>query len=389
MKSEVISFFYDFNCIADKCSDNCCRSWNLTVDEETVSKYKAEPGEEGRKLRYSIKKTSDGGYCLRAPFGKCIHQDKCGLCKLQSGGNSEHLPKVCRLFPRYTVSYGGYDVGVIDLACEEAAKLFLKQKGRLSFIESREPLEIYWSIPEADFDFAKTLREDLEIILDRIWDESRGDLWEIQKDCFAHIYKEHLKLVKNEFADPDKTDFDRGKLLEEHYGELTWLMQERYKDIYDGLPFIPISFVNKVIYTEFSDWYLVFYHPRSFKLLWLYKKYFGKLLESEADKIFTDKLKELYKKYDWLEEKLKSYFSYKLQMFYMGASLDYYLIEPMSLAVFCTEFLVLLVITHTEKQGNEFNVNVFAKILSENERLISHNVSFRERVMKRMREELF
>jgi lysine-N-methylase len=91
MKSEVISFFYDFNCIADKCSDNCCRSWNLTVDEETVSKYKAEPGEEGRKLRHSIKKTSDGGYCLRAPFGKCIHQDKCGLLSIRISAGSANF----------------------------------------------------------------------------------------------------------------------------------------------------------------------------------------------------------------------------------------------------------------------------------------------------------
>lgn len=389
MKSEVISFFYDFNCIADKCRDNCCRSWNLIVDEETVKKYKKIPGKRGFFYRLSIRKSPGGGYVLRAPFSRCVHQDKCGLCRLQCNGEEECLPKVCRLFPRYTVSYGGYEIGVIDLACEEAAGLFLKQTGRIGFIDSRATLDIYWKIDEADRDFASVLRKDLDLILDHIYSGDGKNLWELQKDVFAHIYAEHLLLVRNELKNPEDTGFDRETLVNEHYGELTWILQERFKSLYNGLPVIPFSFVNEFVYREFSDLYLLLYHPKAFKLFWKYKRYFGKIRESEADKIFTDRLKELFVRYDWLEEKLTNYYAYKLQTFYLGASVDYYLIEPVSLAAFCCEFLVLLLLTYTYRKDAEFDMDVFARLISENDRLISHNVSFRERIMKRMREKLF
>ncbi len=387
MKSEVISFFYDFKCIAGDCPDNCCRSWNLIVDEETLLKYRNMPGEEGRKMRRNIKKNPSGGYCLKAPFGKCRYQDKSGLCCLQRDGREECMPKVCRLFPRYTVSYGGYEIGVIDLACGTAAELFLAQNGRLTFVPAKEKLSIYWDLAEADPGFAGVLREDLELILDRLWGDKK-DFWELQKDIFAHVYGMHLKLVRNDGVIPQEIPFDIGYVKKSHTGELPWLLTERYKEAYRRMPLLPMSFVNKVIYTEFSDIYLLVYHPHMVGLIRSYRKRFRKVYESRADEVFTDMLDALFERHVWLEEKLKGYFSYKLQMLYMGASVDYYLLEPVIMAALCTQVLVLLVITFTG-ENDDFDIGDLAGLITENERLLCHNTSFRERIMKKVREDLF
>ncbi len=387
MNSEVISFFYDFNCIADKCRNNCCKAWNLIIDEETATKYRDMPGSEGKKLRSKMKKSGDGTYCLSAPFGKCCFQDKNGLCSMQCEGKGELLPKVCRLFPRYTVSYGGCEIGVIDLACETAAQLFLKQEGRLEFIPSKEPLDIYWEVKEADAPFAETLKKDLELILDRLWNDT-GKLWKAQRDILTHIYSEHLLLVRNEFLEPGKIPFDTGFLEERFAEELPWIIKERYKEVYDDLPLIPVSFINEIIYAEFSDWYLITCHPGSYKLIRAYKKRFGKLYEKEADEFFNDKLTGLFEKYTWLEDKLKSYFSYKLQMIYIGASIDYYLLEPVFMALVSEAFLMIFIVTAAES-GDELTLDRLSELISENDRLFWHNVSFRDRVMQRVRDKLF
>ncbi len=388
MKSEVISFFYDFKCIADKCPNNCCRAWNLVIDEETVQKYRDMEGKEGKLFRSRMRKDGTGTYCLSAPFGKCSFQEKSGLCSMQCMGKADLLPKVCRLFPRYTVSYGGYEVGVIDLACETAAQLFLENSGRLSFVPSKEPFEIYWDVEDADFSFAEVLKKDLELILGRIWDREETDLIKIQKDTLAHVYSEHLLLVRNELDDPAKIPFDMSFAEKRFSEELPWIIKERFKEAYDALPVIPVSFINGIIYHEMSDWYMAACHKGAYKLLKAYKKFFGKLYEKEADEFFSGRMKELYKKYDWLEEKIRSYFSYKLQMVYIGASIDYYILEPLFLTLMSTDFLKILIVTYAE-QKNELSLDTLAMLIAENDRLLWHNVSLRERIMKRVREKLF
>ncbi|MBR1862037.1 MAG: flagellin lysine-N-methylase [Lachnospiraceae bacterium] len=389
MEPLVISFFYDFNCIADKCSDNCCRSWNLTVDDETLKKYMEEPGREGKALRKSIKRTSSGEYCMRAPFGKCVYQEKDGLCRLQKENRTEHLPKVCRLFPRYTVSYGGVETGVIDLACRPAAELFLKQEGRLKFIPAREKLDIYWDIPEADGKFAGHLLRDLELVLDRIWAaEDYRAFRNAQKDCFIHIYGEHLKLVRNDLEGLLEVPFDKSFLERKYPDEIPWMIKERCKEAFDGLQLLPVSFVNDMLYGWFPELYLFFSHRGAFKLILDYKRYFGKVFESKADEFFSERLEKIFEKNSWLPGKLRSYFSYKLQMLYPGASVDYYMPEPFIMALLFLAVLEVFVITFYEKE-KRMDREILSGLIAKTDRLLGHNTTVRGKVMDKVRRELF
>lgn len=387
MKSKVISFFYNFSCSAEKCSENCCRAWELPVDEATYKRYLNKKGIEKVKLILGTKKDGNDGRLMRMPFGKCPHLTKEGLCGLQCRSEECLMPQICRLFPRYIVSYGGYELGMIDLACIEAAKLFLEQEGRLSLIPASEKLEIYWNIEESDESFTDLLMTDLEVMLDELWKEGIS-VEEAEKRIFTHIYIEHLKLVRGETDDMAKPSFSYDHLEKNHPEEIPYILKERTKPLYDGQMFVPAGFINNIIYSEFADFYLILYHRKALKLINRFKKKYGRIYESDADSFFMEKWKEITGKYEWLEGKFRSYLSYKLQMNYPEAGCDYYLIEPVLLAMVSAEILRMFVITQYE-MTSEFDMDNFAELLCECERLTSHNIPFRKSVMERARKELF
>ena len=63
MKLRVPDYYDEFQCIADKCSDNCCiGGWEIDIDEDTYERYQQMSGETGEKLRSSIIQTEDGDY---------------------------------------------------------------------------------------------------------------------------------------------------------------------------------------------------------------------------------------------------------------------------------------------------------------------------------------
>ena len=357
------------------------------MDEDTYKRYLEKKGIEKVKLTLSTKKDGNGGRLMRMPLGRCPHLTKEGLCGLQCRSEESLMPQICRLFPRYTVSYGGFELGMIDLGCIEACRLFLEQKGRLSFIPANEKLEIYWNIEEVDESFEDQLIADLEAILDELWKDGIT-VEEAEKRIFTHIYIEHLKLVRGETDDMAKPLFSYEYIEEIHPGEIPFILKERTKPVYDGLMFIPAGFINNIIYSEFADFYLVLYHRNALKIINGFKKKYGRIYEDDADSFFMEKWREITGKYEWLEDKFRSYFSYKLQINYPEAGSDYYLIEPVLMAMISTEILRMFVITQYE-MTNDLDMEKYAELICECERLTSHNIPFRKSVMERARKELF
>ena len=54
------SFFDDFKCIADRCTDTCCAGWEVDIDENTLDFYKNAEGSYYDEIRKNITVSDDG-----------------------------------------------------------------------------------------------------------------------------------------------------------------------------------------------------------------------------------------------------------------------------------------------------------------------------------------
>lgn len=75
-------WFYDkFVCIADRCTDNCCRGWEIDIDEPAMERFRGVPGEFGERLRSAIRE-QDGQRSFAAvlpatPLRHCCARTGC------------------------------------------------------------------------------------------------------------------------------------------------------------------------------------------------------------------------------------------------------------------------------------------------------------------------
>lgn len=131
-------YFYDsFKCTASNCTDSCCIGWEIEIDPTSLSRFKNEKGELGKKLAENIE---DSSFILaeneRCPF---LHAN--GLCELICKKGEDYICDICREHPRYYEWYGEYtDVG-LGLCCEEACRLTFMNKAPISFVSVGEAQE--------------------------------------------------------------------------------------------------------------------------------------------------------------------------------------------------------------------------------------------------------
>ena len=164
MKLRVPDYYDEFQCIADKCSDNCCiGGWEIDIDEDTYERYQQMSGETGEKLRSSIIQTEDGDYCFRLIDGRCPMLTEEGLCVVHKELGEKYLGVVCSQFPRYSEYYGTIKESGIGMACEEAARK--KKKKNRKFTLNISPLEEeYEQDSEYDSEYAAKIFNVREVV---------------------------------------------------------------------------------------------------------------------------------------------------------------------------------------------------------------------------------
>lgn len=127
------SFYKDFKCLADKCTDTCCAGWEVCVDERTSAKYAKVDGKFGNRLRENI----EGGCFKLRPGDRCPFLDSRNLCEIYRHLGPEYLCDICREHPRFVEVYGDVMEKGIGLCCEEGVRLLLESPGVLD-LEERE-----------------------------------------------------------------------------------------------------------------------------------------------------------------------------------------------------------------------------------------------------------
>jgi hypothetical protein len=94
----VPTYYREFRCLAGACRHNCCIGWEIDIDEETLARYRAVPGEAGERLRRQI--TGDPPHFVldneeRCPF--LTAENLCGYSDAWGGFPVPDLPDS----PRY------------------------------------------------------------------------------------------------------------------------------------------------------------------------------------------------------------------------------------------------------------------------------------------------
>lgn len=121
-------YFDTFHCLAGACPDSCCHLWEVQVDEDSASAYRALPGEMGDTLRSALYEADGETYLSLTEAGRCPMWREDGLCRLQAQLGEAALCHTCREFPRLRHDYGGFVELGLELSCPEAARLILEDK---------------------------------------------------------------------------------------------------------------------------------------------------------------------------------------------------------------------------------------------------------------------
>ena len=160
MKLRVPEYYKEFKCIADKCKDTCCKSWEIDIDKKTSCFYASVKGDFGRKLENNISKTEPKHFILNNN-GKCPFLNECNLCEIFIKLGEENLCDICSIHPRYFEWFANIKEGGIGLCCEEAARIILSQNTPFKTFETEIEFESCDEYDKDLFSLLYNLREKL------------------------------------------------------------------------------------------------------------------------------------------------------------------------------------------------------------------------------------
>ena len=133
MKYLEPDFAAQFRCLAGACPDTCCKDWEIILDDETLSKYRALPGEFGDEVRASLCVDDEGDTMFRLTDGHCPLLREDGLCRVQLTLGEEGLCNTCRAHPRFWEEYGAVRELTLSISCPAAARLLLEHTAPITF----------------------------------------------------------------------------------------------------------------------------------------------------------------------------------------------------------------------------------------------------------------
>lgn len=125
MQYYALSGFDAFRCMAAACPDSCCVGWDVVIDDESASRYRAMDTQLGRKLRGCMRVDEDGDTVFESVGGRCPFWQADHLCEIQRLCGEAALSVTCARFPRIVQEYDDFTERCLSLSCPEAARLTL------------------------------------------------------------------------------------------------------------------------------------------------------------------------------------------------------------------------------------------------------------------------
>ena len=155
-------YYKKFKCIAERCRHSCCVDWEISVDEETLAKYKALGRED---ILNHLSQEGDSCEIVLGDSGRCPFLDDTGLCKIISELGDAFTSEICREHPRFYHRVGDLCEVGIGAVCEEAARLILSEENFSDFERLGEYEKC--AADETDFDTLSYRREIFARLLDK------------------------------------------------------------------------------------------------------------------------------------------------------------------------------------------------------------------------------
>lgn len=136
-------YYKKFRCIADKCTDTCCKGWEIDIDGATLEKYRSVNGSFGEKLRKNIAENDGTSYFILSDDEKCPFLNVSGLCDIYLTLGEDALCGICTDHPRFRSFFSDRTEIGVGLCCEAAAELILEESSHISYGENLpdDPIE--------------------------------------------------------------------------------------------------------------------------------------------------------------------------------------------------------------------------------------------------------
>ncbi len=137
------SFYNDFKCIADKCTDNCCIGWEIDIDDETLRKYNSLETEFGKIIREKITVSDDGSNCFKLyDNDRCPFLNDRNLCDIIINCGENGICDICTEHPRFYNCYPDVTEIGLGLSCEETCRLLIRRGFILTEQQTRDVVEL-------------------------------------------------------------------------------------------------------------------------------------------------------------------------------------------------------------------------------------------------------
>ena len=129
-----------FKCDGSKCNSNCCREWEIIIDDDTFKKYQRLDADGSENILSNLKMMRGFHYVQLKDDLKCPFLGEDFLCKLQKKFGEDCISDLCASYPR--VSYrvrSENDEGHIEEIVEQSLVVTCPVASKLVFFDG--PLE--------------------------------------------------------------------------------------------------------------------------------------------------------------------------------------------------------------------------------------------------------
>ncbi len=130
------SFYDQFQCIAERCTDTCCAGWGVVVDQDSQKRFRAGSGAIYEEIRQRMVAVEDEVQFQMETDGRCPFLNEGNLCRMILAEGEDVLCQICTDHPRFYSEFGMYDMAGLGLCCEEVSRLLLALDKPLELVET-------------------------------------------------------------------------------------------------------------------------------------------------------------------------------------------------------------------------------------------------------------